>query len=92
MPTIQSATARLITKQLVTVRSRRVVMTDKIIKVLPSTVIMITVEKKANRHVCCHGKVAKVRAGNVVFVDALLAAVGNISETDQCSRDDVVMF
>ena len=41
-PTSQSATARLITKQLVTVRRRRVVSTDKMTSVLPITVTTIS--------------------------------------------------
>lgn len=39
IPTSQSATAKLITKQLVTVRNRRVVSTDNITNVFPITVI-----------------------------------------------------
>lgn len=39
IPTNQSATARLITKQFVTVLSLRVVSTDKITNVFPITVI-----------------------------------------------------
>lgn len=39
IPTSQSATAKLITKQLVTVRNRRVVSTDNITSVFPITVI-----------------------------------------------------
>lgn len=42
MPTSQSATAKLITKQLVTVRNRRVVSTDNITNVFPITVIWET--------------------------------------------------
>uniref|UniRef100_A0A182J7R4 Uncharacterized protein n=1 Tax=Anopheles atroparvus TaxID=41427 RepID=A0A182J7R4_ANOAO len=49
IPTSQSATARLITKQLVTVRRRRVVTTDSITSVLPTTVITISRQKSATR-------------------------------------------
>lgn len=42
IPTNQSATAKLITKQLVTVRKRLVVSTDKITNVFPITVIYKT--------------------------------------------------
>lgn len=86
MPTIQSATARLITKQLVTVRSRRVVMTDKIIRVLPNTVIMITVVKKTSRQVCWNDKDAKVCGGGGVSVVVVVALVAIISDTFQWWR------
>lgn len=95
MPTIQSATARLSTKQLVTVRRRRVVMTDSRIRVLPSTVIMMTVEKKASKHVCGHVKVANgdvMGPFNVVVVVALALLVDvtlSTSETVQRSSDVV---
>lgn len=51
MPTSQSATARLITKQLVTVRNRRVVNTDNITNVFPITVI-------------CNGKATIIKHGH----------------------------
>lgn len=49
IPTNQSATARLITKQLVTVRNRRVVSTDNITSVFPITVIIISAHN-SNAH------------------------------------------
>lgn len=42
IPTSKSATAKLITKQLVTVRSLRVVRTDNITSILPITVTNIS--------------------------------------------------
>ena len=48
-PTSQSATARLITKQLVTVRRRRVVSTDKMTNVLPITVTTISTQNMETR-------------------------------------------
>lgn len=48
-PTNQSATAKLITKQLVTVRKRRVVITANITNVFPNTVISMSDEKNSSK-------------------------------------------
>lgn len=56
MPTSQSATARLITKRFVTVRSRLVVMTDKITKVFPIIVITINKQNSTVRTIFVHGQ------------------------------------
>lgn len=49
-PTSQSATARLITKQFVTVRNRLVVSTDKMTSVFPITVITISMMNTVVKH------------------------------------------
>lgn len=51
IPTSQSATAKLITKQFVTVRNRLVVITANITNVLPIIVIMINVENKITKEI-----------------------------------------
>lgn len=50
-PTSKSATAKLITKQFVTVRNRLVVITANITNVLPIIVIMINVENKITKEI-----------------------------------------
>lgn len=62
-PTSQSATARLITKQLVTVRSRRVVNTDKITKVFPITVNTINIQNIEARKPCSREMGGRVGGG-----------------------------
>lgn len=69
MPTIQSATAKLITKQLVTVRSRRVVITDRITSVFPNIVIMIKVVNRTTKQVFCHGMMVD-ELMDIIDVDA----------------------
>lgn len=54
MPTNQSATAKDITKQLVTVLNRRVVKIAIITNVLPTTVTTITMHSKPAKLISCH--------------------------------------
>lgn len=56
MPTRRSATARLITKQFVTVRRRRVVNTANITRVFPITVTTINVENTAIKQMPCQDR------------------------------------
>jgi hypothetical protein len=49
IPTSQSATARLMTKQLVTVRNLRVVKTANMTNVLPMMVSTMSVQKRMTR-------------------------------------------
>lgn len=69
MPTSQSATARLITNRLVTVLRRRVVMTDKITKVLPIIVMIINKQKSTISTIFVHGQLsASALFWSVVFM------------------------
>lgn len=58
IPTIQSATARLITKRFVTVLNLLVVMTDKITNVFPIIVIIISKQNKTINTSFVHGQFA----------------------------------
>lgn len=57
MPTKRSATARLITKQFVTVRRRRVVIIAIITNVLPSIVITMSTQKIAIKQMPCQDSI-----------------------------------
>lgn len=64
IPTSQSATARLITKQLVTVRNRRVVATDRMTKVLPITVMTISVQNSTTSSIFSHDRQILVQSSS----------------------------
>lgn len=91
IPTSQSATAKLITKQLVTVRSRRVVRTDKITNVFPITVITISTHKsRANiksvqsmERSCESAAVAAAAAATVVAI---------VDDDSACSKNRLALM
>lgn len=69
VPTIQSATAKLMTKRFVTVRSRLVVMTDRITRVLPIIVMIIKSENSTMSTIFVQGqfKASSAVGGSVTF-------------------------
>lgn len=73
MPTSQSATARLITKQLVTVRKRRVVITAKITSVLP--IIVITMSRHSRQTSTSSVQSQSVSDGSVATVAAVALTI-----------------
>lgn len=58
IPTSQSATAKLITKRFVTVLNLRVVMTDRITKVFPIIVVMMSKENSTISTIFAHGQLS----------------------------------
>ena len=70
IPTSQSATARLITKQFVTVRNRLVVITDAITNVLPMIVTAISKQNKIIQMIFFHDncQFSNVKSTVVLFI------------------------
>lgn len=58
IPTSQSATAKLITKRFVTVLNLRVVMTERITKVFPIIVVMMSKENSTISTIFAHGQLS----------------------------------
>uniref|UniRef100_A0A8W7PKM2 Uncharacterized protein n=1 Tax=Anopheles coluzzii TaxID=1518534 RepID=A0A8W7PKM2_ANOCL len=79
MPTSQSATARLMTKQLVTVRRRRVVITDSMTSVLPITVTTISRQNSITTTQSCQLAIRK--CSSIALGSSSWRAVGSTVPT-----------
>lgn len=95
MPTRKSATARLMTKQLVTVLRRRVVMMAKMTRVLPIMVITIKTQKTAMRQTPCHDKMRSLKCDQsseaAVEVTLTLSNIdAGAGDADDASAEDVL--